>query len=685
VNIGVRQRLIYLIFSGLFITMALIGTYRYIMEKRNIIANARIQGEQTGKLMAELAAPYLLTSDFSGLHYLAANFMHTDDAQEVTISDRDGRQLIQNAKPALEAKRILIGPLPIVWESTKLGEVRIAVYPAKMASRLRAYAVSALIEHLFIFIILAAILFYSVTRSITSPVQELSSTLTDMINRKDFTRRVDVGRQDEIGALSRGVNYLIEQLEQFIIEMNAISTRINDLSPTIASDTQEVRKNSEVEAGAIMSVSSSVSEMSSSIQSVADSAESLTTSADEVASAILEMNASNQEVARHTGELASSVEEVTTSVAQMIASIREVASHVESLSSAAEETSASAIEMEATVREVEGAAKESTKLSQQVSREAKDIGVRSIHETISAIDMIKDTVGKYSDLVTRLGMRSEEIGKILGVIVEVTERTNLLALNASILAAQAGEHGKGFAVVAEEIKALADRTAGSAQDISKLVKAVQKEAKDAVTAMSGSLTAVDEGVRRSREAGDALDKILESSNRSAEMATMIERAMTEQARGIKQVSEAVTNVKHMSVQISEATQQQTKGTEMIHHAAEGMRDIARQVKTAMTEQGRGGKQIGIAAENVTKRAGTIAAGTREQRQAMQQILGSMERIQDLPRENLKRMEGMAEAIKTLEEQAALLNRELVTMTVRKQDTTKDQPAKAPAQLTHREG
>jgi phosphate/phosphite/phosphonate ABC transporter binding protein len=445
--------------------------------------------------------------------------------------------------------------------------------------------------------------------------------------------------------------------------MNAISSRINELSPSIAVDAREVRKNAEVEAQAITNVSSSVAEMSSSIQEIAESAESLSASAEETSSAVLEMNATNQEVARHTAELTSSVEDVTTSVTEMIASIREVAGHVDSLSSAAEETSASAIQIEATVREVERGAKESTKLSHQVSADAKDIAVRSIHETMSAINTIKDAVERYSGVVTRLGKRSEEIGKILGVIVEVTERTNLLALNASILAAQAGEHGRGFAVVAEEIKALADRTAGSAQDIGKLITSVQKEAKEAVGAMAESLTAVEEGVRRSREAAAALDKMLASSTRSAEMATMIDRAMTEQARGIQQVSEAITNVKQMTAQIAAATQAQSKGTEMILSAAEEMRDIARRVRIAMTEQGRGGKQIAEAADNVTVRAGKIAAGTREQRQAVQQVLGSLEQIQDLPRRNMKGVEGMAGALKTLGEQAALLNQEISTVTV----------------------
>jgi methyl-accepting chemotaxis protein len=672
VQIGVRQRLVFLIFFGLFATMSLIGTYRYFMEKRAIMASAGAHGEESCKLMAELATPLLLTSDFGGLHYMAQNFMHTPDAQEVTITDAGGRQLVRAARPTLVGKRISVGPFPVLSDQTKLGEIRIAVYPADLEKRLRAYAASTLIEHLFIFVILAVMLTVSVSRTITKPVQELGAALKDVIDRKDFTRRVDAHRRDEIGALAAGVNYLIERLEKFVIDMSAIASRISELSPRIADDTREIKQNADVEATAVVTVTASVEKISSSIRSVAESAESLSTSAEETSSAILEMNASNTEVARHTGELTGSVEEVTTSVMEMIAAIREVASHVETLSSAAEETSASAIQIEATVREVERAAKESARLSQQVSTEARDIGVTSIRETANAVGRIKESVDRYSGLVTRLGKRSEEIGKILGVIVEVTERTNLLALNASILAAQAGEHGKGFSVVAEEIKALADRTAGSARDISKLITTVQKETREAVAAMTDGLTAAEEGVSRSKDAGAALDKILASSGRSAETANMIERAMSEQSRGIKQVTEAVGNVKQMMSQIAAATQAQSKGSEMILGAAEGMRDIARQVKNAMTEQGRGGRQIAEAAENVTSRAGTIAAGTKEQRQVSREILESMERIQDIPRHTMKLMEGLATAVKTLGEQAELLNQELVTMTVRKTPSGVDQ-------------
>lgn len=664
-NIGLRQRLIVLIFSGLVVAMAAIGVYRYFMEKQVILNMTRAEGERSCKLMADIAVPYLQTSDIHGLLAVTQKFLRTPDILEITVRDKEGRRLAYVTKQAVPNNAITVGPLPVLFDTTKLGEVSMSVYPEKMGDRLKVYALSALVENFFIFVVLAGILAVFITRSITKPVKELRNAVKELIDQKDFTRRVKAHGRDEIGELATGINYLIERLEQFIVEMSDISARISTVSPELVREAGEAKKNAEGAAEAIADVSSSVEAMSASLQSFSETAESLSVSAEESSSAILEMNASNQEVAGHTNELTASVEDVTASVAEMIASIREVGGHVESLTAAAEQTSASAVEIEATVREVEGAAKESSSLSQLVSREAKEIGVKSIRETGKAIDTIKDAVNRYSGLVAKLGQRSVEIGKILNVIVEVTEKTNLLALNASILAAQAGEHGRGFSVVAEEIKALADRTAVSAQDIAKLIAAVQKEAKDAVAAMADSLAAVEEGVQRSRAAGAALDKILATSTQSSEMTAMIERAMSEQARGIKQVSEAIANVKQMSAQIMAATQAQSKGTEMILQSAESMRDIARHVRSAMAEQTRGGKQIAAAAESVTAHAGSIAAGTWEQRQSVAKIQESVKKIQDLPRQSARRVENMAASVETLGEQAALLNREIVTMTVRR--------------------
>jgi methyl-accepting chemotaxis protein len=665
VGLGIRQRLVILIFFGLTASLGLFEAWRHVSERQGLLAAERIHGERLGRLMAELAAPALSASDVNGLRVLAQDFLHTTDVQDVTFRDREGRELAHFAGKTPLGEQIRLAPLPVAAEAVRLGEIQISLRSADEGDRLRAQIVSAVFEAVCVFAVLSGLLLFYVTGTVTSPLAAMQSALYDLIDRKAFSRRLAETGREEIGALAAGVNQLLARIEQGVKRTEAMTAHIGELRTSTAADAREVMEAAETQVGAVASISTSVAEMSSSIQAVSESAKSLSLSAEETSSAILEMNASNQEVARHTTDLTASVEDVTTSVAAMIASIREVAGHVDSLSSAAEETAASAVEIEATVHEVEAAAKESTKLSQQTSLEAKDIATRTIHETIAAINAIKDTVERYSGVVTQLGKRSAEIGTILGIIVEVTERTNLLALNASILAAQAGEHGKGFAVVAEEIKALAERTAGSAQDIRKLITSVQKEVKEAVSALSDSLTAVEEGVRRSQEAGTALDKMLVSSTRSAEMAMMIDRAMTEQARGIRQVSEAVNNVKQMTVQIADATQTQSKGTERILHAAEEMRDISRQVKRAMNEQGRGGKQIAEAAENVTAQAGSIAAVAQGQQEAVRQVGLAIERVRDLPMRNAERIEGAAaDAFKSLEDQALLLSRALDTVAVR---------------------
>jgi methyl-accepting chemotaxis protein len=118
---------------------------------------------------------------------------------------------------------------------------------------------------------------------------------------------------------------------------------------------------------------------------------------------------------------------------------------------------------------------------------------------------------KTAGYVTKLGGRSEEIGNP-AVIDDITDQTTLLALNAAILAAQAGEHGKGFSVVADEIKNLAERTSFSTQEIALLIQSVQQEVSDAVAAMDEGLKSVSMGFRVTGEAADALRKIVESSN-----------------------------------------------------------------------------------------------------------------------------------------------------------------------------
>ncbi len=264
------------------------------------------------------------------------------------------------------------------------------------------------------------------------------------------------------------------------------------------------------------------------------------------------MTATNDEVAENVGELAGSVRETVSSIEEMAYSIKEVAKNVDALSLTAEETSSSMNEMDVSIDQVQSNANETARLSEEVALDAEK-GAEAILKTISEIYRIKESSQEAVSVISSLGSRIEAIGQIVNVIDDVAEQTNLLALNAAIIAAQAGEQGKGFAVVADEIKDLAERAGASTREITDLIKTVQAESKNAITAVERGAHNVDRGVEVSNEAERALKKILESSQKSTNMVRAIARATVEQAKGSKQVTDAIGRIAETVQQIAAAT------------------------------------------------------------------------------------------------------------------------------------
>ena len=360
---------------------------------------------------------------------------------------------------------------------------------------------------------------------------------------------------------------------------------------------------------------------------VHENVDGLSRSAEESSSSILEMVAINNEVRENIHNLALSVQETTTAIEEMTFSSKEVAKNIEELSTAAEETAASMNEMDVSISQVETNATETSKLSETVSRDA-ETGVAAIKQTIQGIDKIKDSSRIAAEVIGNLGQRISEIGNILNVIDDVAEQTNLLALNAAIIAAQAGEHGRGFAVVADEIKALAERTGASTKEIAELVKTIQDQSRRATGVMSKGVDDVEDGVRLGHNAEDALRKIVDSAKRSTLMIQAIAQATVEQAKGSKQVTNAISRIAETVQQIAYATAEQAKGSEHIMQSAERMRGITQQVERSADEQNRGGRQITQAIENIREVADQISRAQKAKGQTDRALVASAARIME---------------------------------------------------------
>jgi methyl-accepting chemotaxis protein len=172
-------------------------------------------------------------------------------------------------------------------------------------------------------------------------------------------------------------------------------------------------------------------------------------------------------------------------------------------------------------------------------------GENVVSRTVQEVQEIARTVSESSGLMTSLGNRSRQIGEIVDVIKDIADQTNLLALNAAIEAARAGEQGRGFAVVADEVRKLAERTGKATTEISEMITAIQGETQRAVSGMGESLSKVEAGTSLSREAGEALHKIVDSVNALQAMVQQIASATEEMStvsEGINMDIEAIASL-----------------------------------------------------------------------------------------------------------------------------------------------
>ena len=262
--------------------------------------------------------------------------------------------------------------------------------------------------------------------------------------------------------------------------------------------------------------------------------------------------------------IASASHQLHSTAEQIATGTEEVAAQVNSVATASEEMSATSTDI---ARNCSMAADAS-----RLTADCATGGVTVVNETIHGMNTIADRVRQTSVTVAALGTRSEQIGEIVGTIEDIADQTNLLALNAAIEAARAGEQGRGFAVVADEVRALAERTTKATREISEMIKAIQNETKAAVHAMEDGVHEVEKGAVTSQKSGQALAEILERINEVTMQINQIATAAEEQT--------ATTNdVTHNIQQVTDIVHQSARGAEETAGAASQLAVQAQQLQT----------------------------------------------------------------------------------------------------------
>ncbi len=229
-------------------------------------------------------------------------------------------------------------------------------------------------------------------------------------------------------------------------------------------------------------------------------------------------------------------------------------------------------------RSIEGVAQNSSQaveLSSESGHAASE-GGQIVADTVERMRSIHETVSSGAEAIAELGQRSEQIGEIIGVINEIADQTNLLALNAAIEAARAGEHGRGFAVVADEVRKLAERTTQATEEVSGSIREIQSSTSRAVEMMQEGKAQVAHGVESASSAGKSLKQIVQGATTVQQKITEIARACDEQAAASNEISQSVTSVEASSSEVLAASSQvATAGEQLSRRSEELMTTIQR--------------------------------------------------------------------------------------------------------------
>lgn len=395
-------------------------------------------------------------------------------------------------------------------------------------------------------------------------------------------------QSDDICALRSLRNLVTPVLESRQKERKELLERIYAVQDTLKLTMHNWSTGDEKEAVRVRDAVAAMGRLNSAFTQVISGIDELSGRTEERASISTQMSTTTDAIAENINQYSTFVIETSSSIEEMARATRETAGNIRALSTSTEQTVSSINTISMSQSTVRDNSERSASASESVRTQAQH-GLRSMAATMRAMQEIAKSNDESFESINRLSRHSARVGEFLSVIQEVVDQTNLLSLNASIIAAQAGSRGRAFAVVAEEVRSLARRTSASTKEIEELVRNIQKETSYVQRSVSQGKDKVKEGVKISGMANEALVAIDKSAEDAFRMVSSIAVETTEQAANIQRITEEAEKNLERVQQVTSATEQQQQASSLVVKNLEQMRELARRINSSAQEQAKGNR------------------------------------------------------------------------------------------------
>jgi len=600
--------------------------YKYVFipaERSATLEAIKADKAQIAELMDKYRATYLVEEEKAALAefdqsytaYLAAvdealaNIANGNEAAAIESINDGGA--VANARKAVGASM------------EKIVEInsRIADEIQKSAQSTYVQTRNLMIGAAVIALVLGILFAVLISRSISVPVSIMAPALVNL-SQGDLNRDIAievkqaiVSRKDEMGTLGKGLAGAEAYLQEMAEVANAIAA--GDLTVNVQPKSQKDELGNAF-ANMIAALRRSVSDVASSAEQVGAAANQLAQASNQAGAATSQVAITIQQVSRGITQESESVSRTSASVEQMARAIDGVAKGAQEQSKAAEKAVTITSQISNAIQQVADNAASVTENAAQAASNAK-AGAQKVSNTLQIIEAIRLKVGEAAEKVTQMGRHSDQITVIVETIEDIASQTNLLALNAAIEAARAGEHGKGFAVVADEVRKLAERASASTRQIGEIIKETQRAVGEAVAAMQEGMKEVENGAAQGQEVGSALDGILRSAEVVNEQASQAAAAAQQMAAMASELVAAVDTVSAVIEENTAATEQMTASANEVTQTIENVASVSEENSAAVEE-------ISASTEELSAQVEEVAASARSLEEMAQVLRDTVARF-----------------------------------------------------------